>query len=135
MGMHFWLRTKPWYPRLVPYLYGVVLLLPALALLGFAHAGQEVARLAQQPGWVAAVIKDLPFPSQSEIVMAGAFTDMAYSIFIGLLVVVVVARLARAALERRRGVFHVIYPDGKRVLASASFPDKHILNTHLYNGN
>jgi len=118
MGMHFWLRTKPWYPRLVPYLYGVVLLLPALALLGFAHAGQEVARLAQQPGWVAAVIRDLPFPSQSEIVMAGAFTNMAYSVFIGLLVVVVVARLARAALERRRGVFHIIYPDGKRVLAS-----------------
>jgi adenylate cyclase len=119
MGLHFWLRTKPWYPRLVPALYSAALLLPTLALLGFANAGQEVAQLAQQPGWVAAVIRDLPFPTQSQIDMANAFLDMAYSIFIGLMVVVVVARLARAALESSRGVFHLSYPGGKRVRVSS----------------
>ncbi len=118
MGLHFWLRLKPWYPSLVPYLYGAALLLPVLALLGFAKAGQEVALLAAQPGWVAAVMKDLPFPSASQIVTAGAFRDMAYSIFIGLLVTVVLARQARAALERRRGVFHLIYPGSRRVRVS-----------------
>ena len=25
VGLHFWLRIKPWYPRLVPYLYSVAL--------------------------------------------------------------------------------------------------------------
>ena len=119
MGLHFWLRLKPWYPRTVPYFYGVALLLPVLALLGFAHAGQEVARLAAQPGWVAAVMRDLPFPTVSEIKMAGAFRDMALAVFIGLLVTVVGARLTRAALERRRGVFHLTYPDGRRVRVSS----------------
>ena len=118
MGLHFWLRTKPWYPALVPYLYGVALLLPVLALLGFAKAGQEVARLAAQPGWVAAVIKDLPFPSQAQIDMAGVFRDTAFAVFIGMLVTVLVARLARSVLERRRGVFHLIYPGGQRVRIS-----------------
>ena len=32
MGLHFWLRLKPWYPRFVPYLYGAAPLLPVLAL-------------------------------------------------------------------------------------------------------
>ena len=118
MGLHFWLRLKPWYPRLVVYLYGAALLLPVLALLGFANAGQEVSVLAAQPGWAAAVMRDLPFPTASEIAMAGAFRDMAYSIFIGLLITVAVARLARAAAERRHGVFHLVYPDGRRVRVS-----------------
>ena len=115
MGLHYWLRIKPWYPRLVPYLYGVALLLPVLALLGFANAGQQVAALAAQPGWVAAVIKDLPFPNAAQIAMVGVFRQTAYAVLIGLLATVVVARLIRAALERRRGVFHLIYPGGRRV--------------------
>ena len=115
MGLHYWLRIKPWYPRLVPYLYGVALLLPVLALLGFANAGQQVAALAAQPGWVAAVIKDLPFPNAAQIAMVGVFRQTAYAVLIGLLATVIVARLIRAALERRRGVFHLIYPGGRRV--------------------
>ncbi len=50
--------------------------------------------------------------------MAGAFRDMAFAVFLGLLITVVAARLIRAALERRRGVFHLIYPDGRRVRVS-----------------
>src|SRR2546421_5425461 len=52
MGLHFWLRLKPWYPRVVSLLFGIALLLPVLALLGFAQAGREVSRLSQQEGWL-----------------------------------------------------------------------------------
>jgi adenylate cyclase len=51
VGVHFWLRFRPWYPRLVPVLYAVALLIPVLALLGFAAAGRDVTELAAQPGW------------------------------------------------------------------------------------
>jgi adenylate cyclase len=30
MGIHFWLRFRRWYPRFVPFLYAVALLLPVL---------------------------------------------------------------------------------------------------------
>ena len=52
MGLHFWLRLKPWYPRVVSLLFGIALLVPVLALLGFAQAGREVSRLSQEEGWL-----------------------------------------------------------------------------------
>ena len=45
VGLHFWLRLKPWYPKALPYLYAAALLLPVLSLLGFVESGVEVRRL------------------------------------------------------------------------------------------
>ena len=36
IGLHFWLRLRPWYPRYARTIYSGFLLLPVLALLGFA---------------------------------------------------------------------------------------------------
>jgi adenylate cyclase len=52
IGVHYWLRLRPWYPRALPYLYAVALLLPALGLAGFVSAGLQVRELAAQPGWL-----------------------------------------------------------------------------------
>ena len=49
IGVHFWLRFRPWYPRVRPWLFAVALLLPTLALLGFVAAGREVSALRQNP--------------------------------------------------------------------------------------
>src|SRR5258706_5782393 len=38
-GLHFWLRLKPWYPNVQPAAFAAALLIPALALAGFAAAG------------------------------------------------------------------------------------------------
>jgi adenylate cyclase len=51
IGLGYWLRLKSWYPQARPYLFSLALLIPVLALLGFAEAGREVLRLAQLPGW------------------------------------------------------------------------------------
>ena len=45
LGLYFWLRYRRWYPRAAPWLLIVAVLLPVLALLGFAHAGQTVAAM------------------------------------------------------------------------------------------
>ena len=52
IGVHFWLRTKPWYPGWRPFLFGFGLLLPTLALAGFVAAGNEVLRGAKNPDYV-----------------------------------------------------------------------------------
>jgi adenylate cyclase len=52
IGLHYWLRLKPWYGRALPYLYGAALLVPALGLAGFVSAGMQVVALAAQPGWL-----------------------------------------------------------------------------------
>jgi adenylate cyclase len=52
VGIHFWLRTKTWYPEWRPYLFAFALLLPAFALAGYVAAGNEVLRLSQDPNYV-----------------------------------------------------------------------------------
>ncbi|MGO4572943.1 adenylate/guanylate cyclase domain-containing protein [Microvirga sp. 2TAF3] len=43
LGLYFWLRSKSWFPRYATLLYTCALLVPVLALLGFAEAGKEIA--------------------------------------------------------------------------------------------
>ena len=47
IGIHYWLRTKRWYPNWRPFLFGFALLLPSLALAGYVTGGNEVLREAK----------------------------------------------------------------------------------------
>ena len=47
IGIHYWLRTKRWYPSWRPVFFAYALLLPALALAGFVTGGNQVLRQAQ----------------------------------------------------------------------------------------
>lgn len=42
LGVYFWLRPKPLFPRYGMLLYAAALLVPVLALLGFAQAGKDL---------------------------------------------------------------------------------------------
>src|SRR4051812_9898274 len=42
IGMHFWLRMKPFYAKAAPFLLAVAVLVPTLSLLGIYHGGREV---------------------------------------------------------------------------------------------
>jgi adenylate cyclase len=42
LGVYFWLRAKPWFSRYALLLYTGALVVPLLALLGFAEAGREI---------------------------------------------------------------------------------------------
>ncbi len=117
MGLHFWLRLKPWYPRLAAILYSLALLLPVLALLGFSQAGREVARLAQQPGWTEALFQTVnaPSPAQEAILQqTGLWMVGGYALSVlGVCLIRVVRRLA---LRSRRAV-QITYPNGQTLTA------------------
>jgi hypothetical protein len=59
IGIHYWLRFRPWYPRLAAWLLTAALLIPAAALAGFVAGGREVQALARTPGWT---VLGLPSP-------------------------------------------------------------------------
>ena len=44
IGLHFWLRLKPWYRTWVPVLYAVALLIPVLAVIGAARVSIDIGR-------------------------------------------------------------------------------------------
>ena len=95
IGLHFWLRIRPWYASASPYLYAGALLIPALSLAGFVASGMAVRQLIQTPEWLDGAIAEARFtPEVGEFVIAtGNFSMLA---FLGLVILVLIARGIRA---------------------------------------
>jgi adenylate cyclase len=115
LGLHFWLRLKPWYPAAVPYLFAAALLLPVLALLGFVRAGQEVDRLLLLPGWLDALAAEARFPSGDQVASLYRLETQLLVGFVALLAVTLAARYARAWFSRHMSIT-VGYPDERNVV-------------------
>ena len=52
IGLHTWLRLKPWYAAHERLTFALALLLPALALAGYVSGGMQVVRRAADEGWI-----------------------------------------------------------------------------------
>jgi adenylate cyclase len=115
MGVRWYLQFKPWYPRYRSVLRALAILLPALALAGFAGIGRETAIFHDMPGW-----RDRTFagitPAAEEQVLGWA--GIANGIFVGLVVLAFGGRFLRGWIQRRRGVVRLTYPGGRRVSAT-----------------
>ncbi len=120
IGLHFWLRLRPWYPRLARTFYSGFLLVPVLALLGFATAGQEVGRRAREPGFVQTVIREAQLPSPAQRAVLGRVARAIFWGDLGAIALVVAARAVREHIRRRQGV-RIAYPGGREVLVPAGF--------------
>src|SRR3546814_18948735 len=48
IGLHLWLRLKPWYPTAAPAALAIAVLLPALALSGYLAARSEERRVGTE---------------------------------------------------------------------------------------
>jgi adenylate cyclase len=120
VGLHFWLRLRPWYPRFARAIYSGVLLLPVLALLGFAQAGREISRLAEDPAFVPRVIAAAGLPKPEQRVVLGRVSRSIFWGHLGLIALILATRAAREHMRRRQGV-RLTYPDGREVLVPAGF--------------
>jgi adenylate cyclase len=114
IGLHFWLRLRPSYAAVAPTLLGIAVLVPALALLGFAAGGREAAARASSPEAVAAVLAASNAPDAAEREALARVTDALLVVIGAGLAGVVVGREVRRARARRR-LHHVSYPGGERV--------------------
>ena len=114
VGVHFWLRLKPWYRGVSPYLLAFAIVLPVTAVFGFVAAGREIKVLAQDPIWLEDMTLHINWPDQAAVVWVAKWKEVVWEICGGLLALVVVARAVRWVVERRRGVVRLTYP-GRRV--------------------
>jgi len=121
IGFHFWLRLRPLYPRYAALFFMVALLLPVLALLGFAQAGHEIDFLiARDPGWVEQTKR------RANALGADEGQDLV-SIYNGIIVGfwaclggVLAARTIRQINQRRSRV-RITYPEGREVQVPRGF--------------
>ena len=115
IGLWFWLRLKPWYPRWQPILYALALLLPTLAILGFFEGGRQIAALAEDPAWVAQLAQEHPRATPADAARIDEMVVWVRYAFVAALVAVLAARLARSRWQRRRGIVRLTYPSGRVV--------------------
>jgi adenylate cyclase len=110
LGLWFWLRVRPSYRVAAPYLFAFALLVPVLALLGFAQGGEEVA--------AAGVLRP---PLDPAVALQLAQINFALtSGLIGLIVATLAARGLRSWRARSTRV-RVSYPQGRIVTVPAGY--------------
>ncbi|MGJ5131337.1 adenylate/guanylate cyclase domain-containing protein [Bradyrhizobium oligotrophicum] len=115
IGLHFWLRLKPFYKRAAPWLLACAVLLPALALLGFYRGGRDVIAANATPQWRAEnlSLKQTGTPSEQavlETIMNGFLVGYG-----GLIGLALAARGVRAVHERRGGMVTLSYNNGRSI--------------------
>jgi adenylate cyclase len=116
IGIHFWLRLRPWYRYVQPWLLALALLLPTLALIGFADAGRELrGRAAADPTWLARAAEAGSWPGPGE----GSWVyDAERGVLLGFTAVLLGtlgARAVRGLRARYGGRVRLRYPDGVNV--------------------
>jgi len=114
IGLHFWLRLRPWYPRYLPYLYSAALLMPVLAMIGFGVSGRAVLILSQDPAWMRRAAEAIRFPPPAASVEIDRLEDTLKLGFFALLGGTLAARVVRDWLNRGKGAT-LTYPDGRTV--------------------
>ena len=115
IGLHFWLRVRPWYARLQPAALVIAVLVPVLSLLGMIEAGRQVMALAADPNWTREAFARMTLPSPDTRGVLEAIVDGLSWFFGGMVAAVLLARFIRYAWRRRHGLVRIGYPDGRFV--------------------
>ena len=117
IGLHSIVKLRAWYPRAAPWLLGVVVMVPVLAILGFVNGGRQAAALARDPAVRAQLMWHgrAPLTSSEVAVLERVRTTGLYA-YTTLLAAVLLARGVRSVIQRRRGLIRVTYASGRRVI-------------------
>jgi len=119
IGLHFAWRLRAWYPRWLPALYAIALIVPAAGIAGAGIAFRDFAQLAQQPDFLANVLDKVRAPNAHDTAMLYMISNTLVTVAGILLLTCLGARPLRDLWERRAGVVVLSYSDRKRVSAPA----------------
>ena len=116
IGLHFWLRVRPWYARFRELALTTAVLVPVLALLGIFEAGRYVAeQAAADPAWSQRAFANMARPSPETGAALERIIDQLTWLFLALPAAVLLARAVRHLWQRRRGLVRISYPDGRTI--------------------
>ena len=115
MGLYFWLRLKPWFPRFAPWVFTIVIVLPVLALVGFADGGREFERMLADDAFVERLVETVNPPGDEARARAQDMLDWGRLTYAALLALVLVGRGGRWAAQLRATMVTITYPDGRKI--------------------
>jgi len=114
VGIHYWLRTKRWYPNWRPLFFSFALMLPTLALAGYVTGGNQVLRQAKNPDFVKSSLEDSNLTEQSAAEIKRMAT-IGWGICFGLVLLPFVGRGIRHWHYRRRRPPMLAHANGRQV--------------------
>ncbi|MGB6398382.1 MAG: adenylate/guanylate cyclase domain-containing protein [Bradyrhizobium sp.] len=114
IGLHFWLRMKAFYRIAAPFLLAVAVLVPTLAMLGLYQGGRNVVD-NDSVEWRAENLAPDKVGTSAEQAVLSEIEDYFLIGYLGLLVLVLLARGARALNERRGGMIALSYGNGRTI--------------------
>ena len=120
MGLHYWLRLRPWYAHVRGFALATAVVVPLLALLGFAAAGERVEAMARDPGWVNETLTAARVPAPAQRARLLAIENAIIGSYAVALALVLAARGARGARESRHRIT-VTYPDAREITVPLGF--------------
>jgi len=126
IGIHFWLRTKLWYPQWRAGFAAFALLLPTLALSGYLSAGNQVMReAARDPAFVKSTLGDSNISAET----LAASDRIAAALILShltLLALVFLARAIRRRIHESRRPPQLAHSSGRKL---PIFPGATVLET------
>ncbi len=118
IGMGYWLRLKPWFPKARPYLFAFAVILPVLALIGFADAGRAVAEKMTDENWFLLLKARDNLPGAEAVADVYRLQKLGFWVCGILLGGVLVARVIRHQIGHARAI-EVSYENGMKVRIQA----------------
>lgn len=116
LGLHFWIKLRRWYRPAAPWLLAFAVILPLAAAAGFVAAGREIAALARtDPFWLEDAVAALNWPGAEALAWYETWRFRGWVALGGILALVMLARYARLAIGRRRGMVRLAYGGGRIV--------------------
>ena len=115
LGIYFWLRLKPVFPRIAPALACVALLVPVLAVLGVVQGGRQLIELAADPAWRAQHVGPANTGTPAENAELALIRDALVLGYLAAVLLTLAARGVRSIVERRRGLLSFTYPNKRLV--------------------
>ncbi|MDH3386972.1 MAG: adenylate/guanylate cyclase domain-containing protein [Gammaproteobacteria bacterium] len=112
IGLHFWLRIRKGYPRLVPYAYALVVLVPALAYVGLFSMLQQASAWLDDEQRLDQIYAANIAMNRRDVEFLQGLEAQAWIIMVLLLVLTLVARQLRIWIQARQGVYRITHPDG-----------------------
>ncbi|MGY3692415.1 adenylate cyclase [Bradyrhizobium sp. USDA 3240] len=113
IGLYFWLRLRAFFTRAAPFLLATAVLIPTLAILGIYQAGRATIADYQDPDWRREELSVQKLGTAAQGSTLERITDDLTIGYLGLLGLVLLARCARALLERRGGMIALSYGNGR----------------------
>jgi adenylate cyclase len=114
IGLYFWLRMKAFFKTAAPFLLAVAVLIPTLAMLGLYQGGRNVVD-NDSAEWRAENLAPDKVGTWAEQAVLSDIEDYFLIGYLGLIVVVLLAKGGRAIHERRGGMVNLSYGNGRTV--------------------